>query len=288
MRKALALILRLIPAAVIVGAAVAAYLFRYELSDWWVLRDYTPPTRIAQLADQAKLTDTGRRLLYRSKPQIDSDRQTLTRDCRIQSEKTIELGCYLSLDKIYLLDITQEELRDEMVVTTAHETLHAAYVRMGKGERSQVDAQLRAVAASMTDTKLKQRLADYGRLEPGEEANELHSILGTEYRQLTPELEAHYARYLSDRPTVVAYNDAFSKTFDGLHDQILQLDVKIKARKKQMDVLLSQGKISQYNALVPSINADITVYNQKVDQYNRYSSILLGEPPVTPAASVAH
>jgi hypothetical protein len=261
---------------VIIGGAYLVVLHRYDILDWYHLRNYTPPAQVAALSDQATMTDLGRRLFYRAQPDIMTDRQQLAGACHIQDSKTIELGCYLTNDKIYLLSITEPDLSDEMVVTAAHETLHAAYDRLSGSDRRQIDALLESAASSIKDPRLEQRLADYQQLEPGERDNELHSILGTEYSGLPPELEQHYAKYFSKRSQVVAYSDRFNQTFDGLHEEITSLDKQIKTEKSQMDSLLSRGQIEAYNYRVPAVNNDINEYNDKVERYNRYASQLLG------------
>jgi hypothetical protein len=255
---------------------------RNQLLDWYYLRNYTPPARIAQLATQTTMSEEGRRLFYRADPAIDSDRRALAGHCHIQDSDTIELGCYLSTDKIYLLDIPQPELAIQMPVTAAHEMLHAGYDRLGSAEKRRINQQLEATAKRLNDPKLNERLGEYDRIEPGQHDNELHSILGSEYGQLPPELEEYYRRYFSNRATVVAASAQFDRTFDGLHAEIETLDERIKATRQRMDGLLARGQISSYNALVPSINQDITTYNAKVDQYNRYASVLMGRPTAQP------
>lgn len=260
-----------------------AYLYHNQILDWYYLRNYTPPAAVAALADQASMTDAGRHLFYRARPQIDTERTQLSAHCRIADDKTIELGCYLSTDQIYLLNIQQSELKDEMVVTAAHETLHAAYDRLGGAEKHRINAELEQVAATINDASLKQRLADYAKVEPGEQDNELHSIIGTEFGNLPPDLESHYATYFSNRSQIIAYNQTFNRTFDGLHTQIIQLDAKITATKAQMQMFLAAGQVARYNTDVPIVNAEITSYNQKVEQYNQYSRDLLGQKPAASA-----
>ncbi len=265
---------------VLVAGGYATYSNQEQLLDWYYLRGYQPPARIAELAHKASMTEDGQRIFYRTKPQMLSDRKSLVKNCKVQGEKTIELGCYLSTNQIFLLNITQVDLKDEEVVTAAHEALHAAYDRMSNSDRRELNVQLQAAASKIPDNSLKERLAQYQELEPGEQNNELHSILGTEYPNLSPELEKHYAQYFSNRSQIVAYSDVFAQRFDGLYKQIVQLDAQIKILKQRMQLHLEAGRISAHNALVPQVNALITDYNQKVEQYNRYASDLLGQQSV--------
>lgn len=255
---------------------VLAGLFHTQITDWYALRGYAPPARIAQLAAQTTMTPAGRHLFYRSRPQIMAGRAAFVRSCHVANDQTVELGCYLSSDNIYLLDITQPALSSEVVVTAAHETLHAAYARIGLGSRRELDQELEQAYAGINDPALAARMADYARTEPGERDNELHSILGTEYANLPAALEAHYAKYFSNRAAVVAASTQFKQNFDGLHSRIVQQDSQIKATKAQMQTYLAEGAITRYNALVPGINASITSYNQEVTLYNQYAQDLLG------------
>lgn len=267
--------------AVVVLGGYFGYVHHNALLDWYYLRNYTPPAPVAALADQATMTDAGRKLFYRAQPQIDAGRSDLVRDCHIQSDKTIELGCYLSTDKIYLLDIQEPDLRSELPVTAAHETLHAAYDRLSFSEKRKLNARLETVEASITDPELKERFAEYQQLEPGQLDDELHSILGTEYANLPPDLETYYSKYFTNRAALVANAQQFNNTFDGLHTEIVQLDARIKATKAEMQSYLADGQVRQYNALVPVVNRDIVSYNAKVERYNQYASDLLGQESTT-------
>lgn len=267
----------------IVGGAIWLVFNYTALLDWYYLKDYKPTAQIESLATQATMTEEGRKYFYRADPQINQDRTTLAQNCRIEDQETIELGCYLSNNYIYLLEIKQPELEQQMAVTAAHEMLHAVYDRLSVRERNELNAQLREAAANINNPKLQERLKDYGQLEPGEEDNELHSILGTEFGGLPPGLEAHYAKYISNRAQVVALSDQFNKTFDGLRAEISDLDRQIQATRARMEVLKQRNQIDAYNSLVPGINADITIYNSKVDLYNKYASVLMGNDPLAPA-----
>ena len=262
--------------AVLLAGGFWTYQNHNQLLDWYYLRDYTPPQAIATLADQATMTEQGKHLFYRAQPQIDMTRAALVTDCRIPNDKTIELGCYLSTDKIYLLNIQQPELKNEMIVTAAHETLHAAYDRMSASDKREISSELEQYAKTITDASFKQRMQQYRETEPGEEDNELHSIVGTEFGNLPSGLEQHYALYFSNRAQIVSYSDQFNTTFDGLHTQITQLDSQIKATKARMEALKAANRIREYNALVDGVNADINSYNGKVQLYNQYASELLG------------
>src|SRR4051794_39236146 len=99
MRRLKPIVIELLTIAVLVAGGYWLYQNHNQLLDWLYLRSYKPPARVAALANKATLTDYGQRLFYRASPEITSKRDDLVNKCRIPSDKTIELGCYLSGDK---------------------------------------------------------------------------------------------------------------------------------------------------------------------------------------------
>ena len=270
-----------ITAAVVLASGVTAYFNRYALSDWYYLRTYTPSAEVATLADQSTMTTTGRDLFYRANPDIVTTRAAMVSHCHIASNQVAELGCYLSSDHIYLLQISNRALKDEMATTAGYEMLHSAYQRLSSGQRRQLDAELEQVAAHLTDPHIVSQLQIYAQTEPGARDDELYSALGTEYPDLTPALEANYQRYFTNRRQLVAYYQQFNQTFDNLHAQISQLDSQIESQKTIMHRYLEIGDINLYNGLVPSINSQIATYNADVELYNQYGRDILGTESVT-------
>ena len=276
MRKQLSLTSATVVVAVFAAIGYGVYANRYPILDWWYLRSYTPSPQVAALADQATMTATGRRLFYRANPQIVTARTTMLKYCNVTDNQVAELGCYLSTDHIYLLQISDPALKDEMVTTAGYEMLHSAYQRLSGGQRTKIDGEMEQVAAHITDPNILNQMQIYAKTEPGSRDDELYSVLGTEYPTLPSDLESEYATYFSNRAQLVAYNQQFNQTFSTLHTQITQLDASIQATKAQMQAYLAAGEVNRYNNLVPGINAQITTYNQQIAQYNQYSNEVLG------------
>ena len=106
---------------------------------------------------------------------------------------------------IALFDVTDPRLDGIEEVVASHEMLHAAWDRMSQGEKDRLTPLLDAAYAEQANNKdLVERMAFYARTEPGEETNELHSILGTEVAHLSPALEKYYSQYFSNRQALVA------------------------------------------------------------------------------------
>jgi hypothetical protein len=266
----------------VLGGLVVAALNYQAIWDQYALATYTPATDIAKIEPTLALTKQGKAIFYRASPVI-SGKAQFNKDCQT-SGGLLELGCYYR-SNIYILRIDDARLAPEMQVVAAHELLHAAWLRLSSGERNRLAVELNRVYATIDDADLRERMASYERTEPGEQANELHSILATEYLQLSPELEEHYRRYFSDRARVVAAHDAYRQVFETRRKELEAELAQIRALKAQLAVLNRQleayrtsNRIEQYNALVPqqnklvdNINSRIDAYQSGVDEYNALS-----------------
>jgi hypothetical protein len=269
----------------VVAVVIIAALSYQEILDAYALQTYKPRADVATIIDRLALTDKARATLYRADPKIDA-KADFNRDCDTRPNE-LELGCYYRAH-IYVLKIDNPALAGEMDVVMAHELLHAVWVKMGEKERKELSTELLRVYQTVTTDELKQRMEGYARTEPGEESNELHSILGTEFPSLSPVLEAHYAKYFVDRQKIVATHEAYQSVFSTRRAELEQDLAEIRAAKGQLAVLNRQlesyraaGMISQYNALVPrqnrmvdDINQRIAAYRVGVEEFNALSASL--------------
>ncbi len=221
-----------------------------RVTDQFTVWNFSADATIAGYADRSTMTDEGRFLFYASRPQVAANPQFDTL-CSSQTEGVGILGCYQHADKrIYLFDVTDDRLDGIEEVVAAHEMLHAAWDRMSEAERDDLEPLLEAAAATKADdADFAKTLEYYAQAEPGERANELHSIIGTEFRDLSPELEAHYAHYFTDRAALIDLHDASHAVFEE--------------QQKAIDAL-----VSQLDELQASVDADYASYNAGYDQLN--------------------
>lgn len=280
---------------VVLGVVV---LNRQNLLDWYDLRGYTAPAPIAQLASQDGLTSYARKVFYVNHPAIDSRTNFQTVCPQNGGEKTIVLGCYHSNQRgIFLLSVNDPILDGVQQVTAAHEMLHAAYDRLSSSERTKVDAMLEDYYEhGLTDSRIKQTLADYQKSEPGQQVNEMHSIFGTEVPNLPAPLEVYYQKYFTNRTLVTAFSAQYEAAFTSREAQVSSDDAQLASLKALIDqdeaqlktelgtlntqqaTLQSErtsGNIAAYNAGVPAYNQIVAQYNnlvktvqQLVAQYN--------------------
>jgi uncharacterized protein YukE len=242
---------------------------------------YQVSAEIVQLADEAAMTAKARELFFSTHPEIDTDRTTFEKHCQTQVMKNmIELGCFTTDNHIYILKLNDPRFQPEMPVIAAHEMLHVAYAHLSASDRTAVDSQLEAVVPGIQDAELLQRLKSYRTLEPGQRDNELHSILGTEYAALGPDLEQYYSLYFSDnRRAVVSDAQQFNQIFSQRDTELANLQAQIRKMRKEMQADLARHDNAAYNQLVPQINALVKQYNQVVQDYNAFSRELMGEEP---------
>ncbi len=244
---------------------------------------FSPSPQIAELANDAMMSEKAKEIFYATDPEIDADRATFEQHCQAPvSSNAVELGCYTSDNRIYILGISAPQLREQMVVTAAHEMLHAAYAQLSAADRARLNGELEAEVTLLHSPDLNQELRDYRLLEPGQLDTELHSLLGTEYAPLAPQLEQYYGQYFSNRLAVVRDWQQFNQVFSQLKARLYTLRVQIAQTRSQMNADLRQRNRRAYNALVPQFNALVQQYNQTVAQYNALSRSLLGqEAPAT-------
>jgi hypothetical protein len=265
-----------------------------ELVDQLRVWNYEPSPRVLELANQTAMTDRGRRLFYVADPAIEP-RDRMRSSCPQLDSKSI-LGCYQSRnsqEKIIIQDVVDQRLEGVMEVTAAHEMLHAAYQRLNSQERSEVDDHLQRVFETTNNVAIKKLIKQY---PANAIKTELHSILGTELRQLDPFLEDYYSRYFVSRLTVVALAEQYQSTFAEIEQRETEIDrqlqdlkakiataeimlkdtdAQLKANQQSLEIL-SDTDVESYNQQVPVFNSDVNSYNDQVadlralvDRHNR-------------------
>jgi hypothetical protein len=276
--------------AVLLAAVVMAFLQRQAIADWVRLYNYDPSSEIVALADNTSMNSGTRRLFYVNHPDI-ADKAEFNTHCR-SNEQTIVLGCFIENKGIYILHISDERLRGIQEVTAAHETLHAAYARLSNKERQRVDAMTSAAFKLLSDNRIKNTIELYRKQDARIVPNELHSILGTEARNLPADLEAYYSQYFTNRLRIVAYSEQYEQVFTDQRNQIADYDAQLASLKNQIDTLRADlqnqeaalvserqtlnalknsGRYSEYNAAVPGYNDKVNTYNRDID---RLSSLI--------------
>lgn len=269
---------------------------RLNIHDWWRLYNYQPAPAIAALADNTTMKQPAKRLFYVYHPSLENS-SNFNQHCSNTGEHTIILGCYSGAG-IYLYDVTDERLSGIEEVTAVHEMLHAAYDRLSSDEKRQVNAMLERAYAGLNDVRIRSTVDNY--MAAGADVkNELHSILGTEVRQLPADLEEYYGRYFENRLKVVEYSEKYETEFTSRKNRIENSEKRLAELKRQiganeadlvarkaaldamaaeMDQLRQNGQTEAYNERVPVFNARVNAYNAKIEETRdliaEYNSLL--------------
>jgi hypothetical protein len=207
---------------------------------------------VAAIADTTGMSETGELIYRASTPAIEDD-DDFNQHCSIEGGAV--LGCYYE-GNLYVYAVTDERLAGTVEVTAAHEMLHAAYERLSPDERARIDGLVeKAIAAIPADDPVYEDLALY---PDAQLADEWHSRLGTEFADLPPALEEHYAIYFDDRAKVVELNVQANAYFTQLQAQIDALVTEIDALDPVID-----ARIAAYEAAVAAYNADVDTFNAR-------------------------
>jgi hypothetical protein len=277
-RSPVGTIVSTIIALVLVSVSVWVILNRQFVFDQWNVWQYQPTSSVESIKTRAGLSEQGTFYFYTSQPQVNSATD-FNANCERQEAKSAILGCYAN-SQIFIYDVQNPQLDGIEEVTAAHEMLHAIWARMGPAEQKRVGGMLEAEYASIVDASLKERMDYYDRNEPGERANELHSIIGTEFQVLNPELEAYFKKYFSDRSKVVALHAGYEKIFNDLRTESETLLLDINVLRAELTTLSSafNTKTSAIDSDYAALKSDQATLDRSdeaaVNAYNRRVSAL--------------
>jgi len=257
---------------------------RWQFYDWWRMRGRTVSEDIRQLSLNSSMSATASKIFYSAYPDIITEKGIFSEKCR-GDEQTIVLGCFVDGHKIYIYHINDDRLSGAEVVTAAHEMLHAAYQRLSPAQRTQINKLIDNEYSKVTDQRIIDVINNYKK-NGANIQNELHSILPTEVKTLSPELEEYFAKYFTNRNTVFEASQKYKNEFTKRQEMVELLDIKLNdaltiINKKQqeldlelsgiyndrdyLDDLLRQGSVAKYNSGVSEFNARIDSYNSAAD-----------------------
>ncbi|WP_245907322.1 hypothetical protein [Leucobacter massiliensis] len=238
---------------VLAAAVIVAVMHRQEIRDHFSGLGYEPTPRVEQLREDLSLTDAGDRIFLATRPTVDAGTEFNDRCAGVDhAEQGHVLGCYKE-DRIHLFEVRDERIDGIVEVTAAHELLHAAYGRLGEGDRTALAERLRREYERLAedDPELRERMSVYEHLSDGAFANELHSVLGTEVRELPPWLEEHFGRWLSDRDALVDRFVEYHSVFVALQDRADELQEEMSALREEVE-----RRKADYDVAVDEFNAE--------------------------------
>lgn len=220
---------------------------------------HKPTQEMRTIAEKVRFTQHGELIFMASRTQVDNAR-AFNKTCGDHEKSSAVLGCYVNR-RIYLYNIDNKELDGIVEVTAAHEMLHAAYERLYPWERKEVDALLLQEFETLRkDNEFTERMSVYAALDPASRINELHSIIGTERKEISDKLEAYYKKYFIDRHRISELYAQYSSLFFKLEAQAKDLADRVN---KAADDLNQQ--INTYNNNVASLSAQISDFNRRAE-----------------------
>lgn len=256
MRSHKSLLLAVINLCIIVCVVAAAILNRQYIIDKYNAWEFKPSPEIAQIANNIGLNENGRFYYFASRPELDFAKE-FNGECRSREQGNAILGCYKN-QRIYIYNVNDERLNGLKEVTAAHEMLHAAYERLPESDKRAVNTLLEKEYSKNSDADFSKRMDYYKRNQPGEEYNELHSIIGTEFADISPQLEDYYKRYFNNRSQVVALHSKYSDKFKELK----QGSSSLRKELENLSISINNASL-KYNRDISNLNREINTFNSR-------------------------
>ncbi len=246
-----------------------------EWEDHWIKLN-PPSAQAVFLADQTLMTEYGRKIFYLAEPTLISGHDKLSGLCNSHSHnnRSKTLGCFSSQgNKIYLLKVSDSRLHGTMQVTAAHEMLHYAFNRLTNEEKAVLIKDLQAVSSGKFKKAIDNRMKVYADSGNFDKWAELHSILGTEFRNLSPSLEKYYAKYFSNRNNVVHLAELTDSQFENRRLNVKAFDNQLSELRKKVSKsrrLVEKAKGVIYHLEIEiKRTSDRIEANRLIANYNR-------------------
>ncbi|MDO5481044.1 MAG: hypothetical protein Q4F60_01710 [Candidatus Saccharibacteria bacterium] len=218
--------------------------------------NYSPSTVISELSNKLNLTPLGQAILNGAKPQLD-DSDSFNQHCNVEVSSISTIGCYTNR-RIYIFNVTNNDLTGIKESTLSHEFLHATWAHLTFFEQYNLTTILQdAYNDEAYHTQLAEDLETY---DESERLEEIYVRLGNEFQNLPPELEAHYAQYFHDQDKIADFFDLYHEPFDALEEEYHRLIAEINDLNKEIE-----AKNTDLSGAGDALNNDIDAYNNCVE-----------------------
>lgn len=241
--------------------AAIAILNRQYIYDQMQVYAYTPSSEIQSIVNKSALSETGKFYLFASHASIDSASE-FNANCQRQEVGNAILGCY-SNRNIYIYDVNNSTLEGIKEVTAVHEMLHATWDRLSESDIERISVMLEAAYELNKTPELVDRMSYYSRNEAGQRSNELHSIVGTEMKNIGSDLEEYYSKYFTDRSKVISLFEKYNSIFEELSNKSDSLYSELKDLSDRVSILSTEYEIN-----VAKLSNDIKKYNEDAESGN--------------------
>ncbi len=235
------------------AAGAIAFMHRQQINDQIAASQFEASASIVALTENLNVTEAGHRIFWASEPTLDASQNFNVQCSQVDhSEEGHILGCFTG-GSIHLFEVTDERLNGIIEVTAAHELLHATFARLSQDERSSLTRKLNKLYLELipNDPQLEQRMSVYSSLSKTAFANELHSVLGTEVRELPEWLDEHYATWFEDRQSIIDFFDSYHAVFEQLTQRANELEAEMTALRADVE-----QRSASYDSAVAQFNAE--------------------------------
>lgn len=225
------------------------------VSDWWRTLWYKPTATVSAIENELELTTKGWRIFASTHPAVESSRD-FNDHCNSYDEEVSVIGCYVG-GRMYIYEITLDELEAANTVTAAHELLHAAWERLPELKKLSLTPLLEEVYQEHQEW-FDEELETYSE---DERTEEIYTRAGTKLAKLPDKLERHYAEYFRNRQQIVAYYEAYEQPFQILQTELDELEEEILATKEQLAV-----ERRRYEQQLMALDTEIEEFNRCAEQ----------------------
>lgn len=251
-----------VASSVILMGVVTLFLLNFgTIRDIMVGITYHPSAEMNEIRDSLGLTTKGARIFNAVLPEL-KEKDEFNQICRDEESENAILGCYRG-DRVYVYDITADELIGVREATSAHELLHAVYHRMNIDEKRGIrDALLKVYEDN------KESLGDEIEIYADDKKEEeLYVRVGTEITDLPEELEKHYGEIFKDQDRIAGYYQRYIAIFREIEKKLSELLEKAQV----LDANIA-SKTAEYEAEVAKLNSDIAEFNNCANTPNCFTS----------------
>lgn len=221
------------------------------VQDTWKGFAYAPTAEVDEARADLELTSAGERIFKAVNPSLES-RDDFNTHCNSHDADVSLLGCYTD-GRIYVYEITEEQLQTANKVTLAHELLHAVWERLKPQERKELTIELETLYEQKREW-FDQELELY---DESARIEEMYTRAGTKLADLPTVLEQHYAKYFQNRAKIVQYYQDYEAPFLVLQMELTDLATKIETVRAEIeaerlvytqDVAKLDVRIAQFNS----------------------------------------
>ena len=255
----------------LIFAATVAFFWNPILAycaDYLSATNYSPSAEISALEEKLALTSLGKTILHGAKPQLD-DTDAFNQHCDVEVSSISTIGCYANR-RIYIFNVTNEDLSGIKESTLSHELLHAVWTHLTFYEQSVLTPILEETYRS--EAYYSQLSKDLETYDDNERLEEIYVRPGNEFQNLPPALESHYAQYFSDQDKIADSFDLYHEPFDELETEYHRLISEINDLGEEIE-----AKNSELTTEGDNLNSDIDDYNRcvegKTDCQKTYSEL---------------